>query len=233
LTVNYANNAINSAAANGGGIEVGPQGSPFITWLYDNTSNVWTSGGGISATGNITGGNINTAGNVTVSTSISVNVNNGETAIVNGGANGVGNIGSATTSFNTVFALATSAQYADLAENYTADAEYDPGTVVIFGGDNEITISTDIADERVAGAISTNPAHLMNAALPGIPVALRGRVPVNVIGPVTKGDSLVTSSIAGHAQSVGRSRLYGQAVFAKALETNLEDGKKVIIAVII
>ena len=132
-----------------------------------------------------------------------------------------------------MFAKATSAQYADLAENYVADTEYTPGTVVVFGGDNEITISTDVADERVAGAISTNPAHLMNAAMPGLPVALRGRVPVNVIGPVVKGDSLVTSSTAGHAQSVGRSRLYGQAVFAKSLETNLEDGKKVIIAVII
>ena len=92
---------------------------------------------------------------------------------------------------------------------------------------------TVIADERVAGAISTNPAHLMNAGMPGLPVALRGRIPVNVIGPVTKGDSLVTSPTAGYAQSVGRSRLYGQAVFAKALETNLEDGEKLIIAVIL
>lgn len=176
----------------------------------------------LSVTGNIT------AGNVTVSTG-TVSVGN----IVNNNGNGIGNIGSTGKYFNTVFAKATSAQYADLAENYTADADYAPGTVVIFGGDAEITISTEVADERVAGAISTDPAHLMNAAQPGLPVALRGRVPVNVIGPVTKGDSLITGSIAGHAQSVGRSRLYGQAVFAKALETNLEDGKKVIIAVII
>jgi hypothetical protein len=178
--------------------------------------------GSLSVTGNIT------AGNVTVSTgTISVG------SITNNNSNAVGNIGSASNYFNTVFAKATSAQYADLAENYLADAEYTPGTVVVFGGEQEITISTDVADERVAGAISTNPAHLMNAAMPGLPVALRGRVPVNVVGSVVKGDSLVTSSIAGHAQSVGRSRLYGQAVFAKALETNLEDGKKVIIAVII
>jgi hypothetical protein len=227
LTFNLANNAINSAAANGGGIEVGPVGTPFITWLYNNTANTWTTAGGISATGNLTAGNIATAGVITV------NSGNAVTGIVNGAGNGIGNIGSSTTYFNTVFAKATSAQYADLAENYVADTEYTPGTVVVFGGDNEITISTDVADERVAGAISTNPAHLMNAAMPGLPVALRGRVPVNVIGPVVKGDSLVTSSTAGHAQSVGRSRLYGQAVFAKSLETNLEDGKKVIIAVII
>ena len=219
LTINMANNAINSAAANGGGIEVGPVGNAFITWTYNSTANTWNTGGGISATGNVTaGGHVGT-----------VYTN----SIVNTGSNATGNIGSASTYFNTVFAKATSAQYADLAENYLADADYTAGTVVVFGGDKEITISTDVADERVAGAISTNPAHLMNAAMPGLPVALRGRVPVNVVGPVTKGDSLVTSSIAGHAQSVGRSRLYGQAVFAKSLETNLEDGKKVIIAVII
>jgi hypothetical protein len=185
------------------------------------TGNLLT-GGIISSTGNITGGNLSVGtGTITV------------TNIVNGSANATGNIGTAGGYFNTVFAKATSAQYADLAENYTADGDYAAGTVVIFGGEAEITISTEVADERVAGAISTEPAHLMNAEQPGLPVALRGRVPVQVTGPVTKGDSLVTSSVPGYAQSVGRSRLYGQAVFAKALETNLEDGEKTIIAVIL
>jgi len=225
------------------------------------TAQYYQTSGGVTATGNVVAGNVSTtsnaaitgnlsAGNITTSGSISatgnitgniisaasLNVTTGNITvgnIINYNANATGNIGSATTYFNTVFAKATSAQYADLAENYLSDAEYTAGTVVIFGGTNEITISTDVADERVAGAISTNPAHLMNAAMPGLPVALRGRVPVNVVGPVTKGDSLVTGATAGYAQSVGRSRLYGQAVFAKALETNLEDGKKVILAVII
>jgi len=212
-----------------------------------------TLGGVVSAVGNITGGNITlntatgnieahditlagaanvvgtiTGGNLTVGTgTVSIGL------LVNNNANGVGNIGSSSKYFNTVFAKATSAQYADLAENYTADAEYAPGTVVIFGGEQEITISTEVADERVAGAISTEPAHLMNSGQAGLPVALRGRVPVKLIGAVIKGDGLVTSSVAGYAQSVGRSRLYGQAVFAKALETNLADGEKTIIAVIL
>jgi len=180
------------------------------------------TGGVISATGNITGGNL------TVSTGTITGGN-----IVNSNANGVGNIGSATTYFNTVFALATSAQQADLAEMYLADTDYTAGTVVIFGGDKEITVSQESADERVAGVISAEPAHLMNAGQPGLPVALRGRVPVNVIGPVIKGDSLVTSSTAGHAQSVGRDRSYGQAVFAKALETSTDPGEKTITAVIL
>jgi hypothetical protein len=85
----------------------------------------------------------------------------------------------------------------------------------------------------VAGVISTNPAHLMNAGQPGLPVALRGRVPVKVVGSVVKGDSLVTSSTPGHAHSVGRDRSYGQAVFAKAVETNDNPGEKIIQAVIL
>ena len=164
---------------------------------------------------------------------ITVNSGGAATAIINSASNGVGNIGSSTSTFDTVFAKATTAQYADLAENYQADAEYAAGTVVIFGGEKEITVSNETADERVAGAISTQPAHLMNAGSPGLPVALRGQVPVNVVGPVTKGDSLVTSSTPGFAQSVGRDRSYAQAVFAKSLETNLEDGKKIIVAVIL
>jgi hypothetical protein len=188
--------------------------------------NLLTSGI-VSATGNITGGNLVTAGVVTV------NSGGAAVAIVNGGSNGVGNIGSSNSRFNTVFAVATSAQYADLAENYESDQDYVPGTVVIFGGSKEITVSTVSADERVAGVISTNPAYLMNDTMPGLAVALRGRVPVKVIGPVAKGDSLVTSSVAGYACSVGRDRSYAQAVFAKALENDNNLGEKIIQAVIL
>jgi hypothetical protein len=181
-----------------------------------------TTGGLISATGNITSGNLSVStGTITVGN------------IVNGNGNGVGNIGTSSTYFNTVFAQATSAQYADLAENYVADADYAPGTVVVFGGEEEITISREAADERVAGVVSTHPAYLMNSGQPGVPVALRGRVPVMVTGPVFKGDSLVTSSTSGHAQSVGRDRSYAQAVFAKAIETNVSPGEKIITAVIL
>ena len=215
------------------------------------------TGGLVTATGNITGGNLRTAGVITATGNItggnilfnsgvvsgSGNITGGNVGvgtgtitvgnIVNGNGNGVGNIGTSGTRFNTVFAQATSAQYADLAENYVADADYAPGTVVVFGGEAEITISKDAADERVAGVISTQPAHLMNAGQPGLPVALRGRVPVRVIGPVFKGDSLVTSSTSGHAQSIGRDRSYAQAVFAKSVETNTSPGEKIITAVIL
>ena len=202
-----------------------------------------TLGGIVSATGNITGGNLNATNYTGTTVSVTGNITGGNLSvgtgtvtvgsIVNSNANGVGNIGSSTTYFNTVFAKATSAQYADLAENYLADAEYAPGTVVVFGGEQEITVTTESADERVAGVISTNPAYLMNSGEPGLPVALRGKVPVRLIGPVTKGDSLVTSATPGVAFSVGRERVYGQAVFAKSLESNNTDGEKVILAVIV
>jgi hypothetical protein len=175
---------------------------------------------------NLTGSNISNVATITVNSS-------GNTSIINGGANATGNIGSSTTYFNTAFVTATTALYADLAEKYVADAEYAPGTVVIFGGEKEITVTTESADERVAGVISTNPAYLMNSGEAGLPVALRGKVPVNVVGPVIKGDSLVTSTTAGTAMSVGRNRSYAQAVFAKALETDTNEGIKVIQAVII
>jgi hypothetical protein len=122
--------------------------------------------------------------------------------ILNANANGVGNIGSDGASFNTVFAKATSAQYADLAENYQADAAYAPGTVVVFGGEFEITQSCVSHDSRVAGVVSTDPAFLMNSAAHGLPVALTGRVPCQVQGPVDKGDLLTTSDVPGTAQKL-------------------------------
>jgi hypothetical protein len=214
----------------GGNLATG--GTVSATGNITTTSNLITTGttinsgvattGTISATGNITGGNLSVGtGHVTVGN------------IVNSNGNAVGNIGSSSSYFNRVFATATTALYADLAENYLADAEYAPGTVIIFGGEKEITVTSELADERVAGVVSTNPAYLMNSGESGLPVALRGKVPVRIIGPVIKGDSLVTSTTTGVAVSVGRSREYAQAVFAKSLESNNSDGEKVILAVIV
>jgi hypothetical protein len=149
------------------------------------------------------------------------------------GANTAYNIGSVTSWFQTFYGVSTQAQYADLAEKYEADAEYDVGTVVVFGGDKEITTTNAFADTRVAGVISHNPAYLMNAASEGLPVALRGRVPVRIIGAVSKGDLLVTSTQEGYAQSVGQSSSYPNAVFAKSLTTDGRNGNKVIEAVIL
>jgi hypothetical protein len=166
----------------------------------------------ISATGAITGGAL-TGSSLTVSTG---NVSCGN--IVNTNANGVGNIGSTGTRFNQVFALASSAQYADLAEKYTADAEYAPGTVLVFGGTAEVTVDAADSDSRVAGVVSTNPAFIMNDTLQSahvVTVALTGRVPCLVTGPVHKGDLMVTAGL-GRARAEADPR--PGTIIGKALE---------------
>ena len=139
-------------------------------------------------------------------------------AILNNAGNGIGNIGNATAYFNTAFIKATSAQYADLAEMYVADAEYAAGTVLDFGGHHEVTLSTQTSSTCVAGVVSTNPAHVMNSSVQGthiVTLALAGRVPTCVIGPVTKGAMMVTAG-NGHAQACATPAV--GTVIGKALE---------------
>jgi len=116
-----------------------------------------------------------------------------------------------------ITATATNARYADLAEKYLADKEYEPGTVVVFGGSKEITAATEYMDRRIAGVISTNPAYLMNNDLEGgLPVALTGRVPCKVVGKIRKGDMLVASGAPGIATAEKNPAL--GSVIGKALE---------------
>jgi hypothetical protein len=126
-------------------------------------------------------------------------------------------IGSSSKKYNTVYAKATSAQYADLAEIYESDGEYEVGTVVIFGGEKEITVSSMGADPRVAGVISENPAYLMNNEATGQAVALQGKVPCKVVGVINKGDMLVTHSQHPGVARKGNDPKMG-TVIGKALE---------------
>ena len=221
--------------------------------VIGNIQTVITSVGtlaNLSVTGNIDAGNVNatylkgtllttsqpyitgvgTLTNLTVADTITVNSNNNVTAIINGGGTGIGNIGSSTSGFNTIFAKATTAQYADLAEKYLADAEYAPGTVVIVGGLAEVTASQ--FGYRAIGVVSTNPAYMMNSELDGgTYIALKGRVPVNVIGTVKKGDRLVAAN-NGVAQSLNKV-IPADLVFAIALEDNNNGLIDVIEAIII
>jgi len=120
--------------------------------------------------------------------------------------------------------LATSALYADLAERYEADTAYDAGTVLVIGGEKEVTTTVIYADTRVAGIVSKNPAYMMNSEAGTDEthpyIALKGRVPCKVIGPINKGDLLVTSVHAGYA-CVGQS-VFGGAIIGKALENKSE-----------
>ena len=128
---------------------------------------------------------------------------------------------------------ASSANFADLAEKYVGDQAYEPGTVLVFGGDNEVTICTAKGDRKVAGVVSTDPAYLMNNALKGdtvVELALTGRVPCKVIGTVEKGDMLVTSAIPGYAMVDNDPKL--GTVIGKAVESKDSDGKGVIEVVV-
>jgi len=105
--------------------------------------------------------------------------------------------------------VAREAKYADVAERYHADAVYEPGTVVSFGGEKEITKTISDADKKVAGVLSTDPYAVMNSPhrKPELldeyhpPIALLGRVPTKVIGTVAKGDMMVSSATEGHARA--------------------------------
>ena len=163
---------------------------------------------------------VGTLSALTVSGAITVNSGNNVTAIINGGTSGTGNIGASGATFNTIFAKATTAQYADLAEKYAADAEYEPGTVLCFGGSAEVTVCDHDADRKVAGVVTTNPAYMMNDAIEAehsAAIALQGRVPCKVVGPVALGDMLVSAG-AGRARAEADPKV--GSVIGKALATH-------------
>ena len=207
-------------------------GNATVNGLAVNTSA--TIGTTLGVTGAVTaaGGLQNTPiGNTTASTATFTTVRTGN--VIPSTAN-TSTLGNSTTWYSAVYATAVQSFYADLAEKYIADQIYDPGTVVIFGGTEEITTTDKLGDTRVAGVISTDPAYLMNMTSTGLPVALRGKVPVKIVGQVSKGDLLITSDTPGHGTSVGfRTDYAPNAVFAKSLVDDRSYDARVIWAVIL
>ena len=116
---------------------------------------------------------------------------------------------------------ATSARFGDLAEYYRADAEYDAGTVLMFGGEAEVTIAEGFKTTKVIGVVSTNPGHIMNAEIKeednAALVAFTGRVPTKVVGKIEKGDIIVSSDVSGVATSTDEPKL--GSIIGKALES--------------
>ena len=135
--------------------------------------------------------------------------------------------------FNNIYAVnflgtSTTAKYADLAERYSADADYEPGTVVDFGGTAEVTISNINGSQYVAGVVSTNPAYMMNSDADGLYIALVGRVPCKVTGRVRKGQMMVSN---GDGTARGENNPIMGSVIGKALE-NFSGGTGVIEVVV-
>jgi hypothetical protein len=203
-----------------------------VTQIQNGTSSVQIGASGGNA--NVTiGGTSNVVVFTTNTTFFSGNVST--IGIEKTGANAVGNIGSSSNYFNRVFATATTALYADVAERFEADELLAPGTVVELGGAKEITRAKNDLTETVFGVISTQPAYTMNGGAgddtthPA--VAMTGRVPVQVIGSVRKGDRLVSAG-----NGVARSARAGEAtafnVIGRALVDKLDPDQGTIEAIV-
>lgn len=163
-----------------------------VTQLLQGTAN-----NALYLGGTVASGYMQNTGNQTLTGTLTINTSANPTAIVNGAGNAIGNIGSSSSYFNTIYAQATTALYADVAERFAADEIYEPGTVVELGGSAEITRVQADASDRVFGVISTRPAFTMNGGAGDNdthpPVAMTGRVPVMVTGVVNKGDRLISA----------------------------------------
>lgn len=226
-TITLTNAGVTSVVA---GTAISVSGSTGAVTINNTGVTSAVAGTGVSVSGS--------TGAVTISIGQAVGTGNSPTfagisvpSITHTGTSGTGDIGASGATFGTVWATATSAKYADLAENYQGDRFYNPGTVVMFGGVDEVTVA-DADTTRVAGVVSTNPAHLMNGALQGsnvVPVAFTGRVPCQVIGPVAKGDIMVSAGF-GYAK-VNNTPQVG-TIIGKAL-TDFPIASKGVIEVVV
>ena len=184
--------------------------------------------GYVSSSGvtSIAAGSYLTGGTVTSTGTFAVDATSANTANKVVARDGSGNF-----SAGVVTATATAARYADLAENYVGDAAIEPGTVVEFGGDAEVTACAHDMCARVAGVVSTNPAYLMNNDLEAehvIAVAFTGRVPCKVTGTVRKGDLMVS---AGNGLARAESNPAPGTIIGKALANH--DGAEGVIEVVV
>ena len=182
-----------------------------------------------SVTGNLTGnvtGNLTSSGANTMGTLAMAGTLTSKAIVPD--TDNTYDIGTSSKGYSTVHAKATSAQYADLAEIYETDSTYDVGTVMIFGGEKEVTQSTISNDTRVAGVISENPAHLMNNKSEGQAIALVGKVKCKVHGTISKGDLLTTCEEHPGCAKTTTSPALGSIV-GKAMEDKASDGESVIL----
>ncbi len=182
--------------------------------LGTDTTGNYVGAGAVSGTG--LSGSLSAEGGTFTVTSNATSSNTGGTIVARDGS---GNF-----SAGTVTATATSAQYADLAEMYAADAEIEPGTVVHFAGEGKLAACDTENCRTVAGIVSTDPAHLMNASQEGVALALAGRVPCKVTGVVNAGDLMVS---AGNGMAMANNNATIGTVIGKAIEAN-EGGEGVI-----
>jgi hypothetical protein len=237
VTFNNGGSGVGSGTSFNGGtartVSYNTIGAPSTTGT--NASGTWginVSGSAGSAGSATTAGTVTTAAqpNITsVGTLSSLNVSGTtttgtmqSTTITTGSSSTAGTI---TGDYTLTAGSTLNATYADLAEKYTADADYAPGTVLVFGGEAELSITSQVACQAVAGVVTTNPAQVYNASCVAgegefvVELALIGRVPVRVIGPVMKGDLIVTSEEAGFGCAGNLDTVKPGSIIGKALQS--------------
>ena len=163
------------------------------------------------------------------------NINLGTGVSIVPQSNATSTLGNATSWFSTIYGVSIQAKYADLAERFESDIAYSAGTVVELGGPAEITAVVDDLSDTVFGVISTHAAYLMNAGVGNDTthpaVAVSGRVPVNVIGKIRKGDRLVSAG-NGMARAASKTELTPWNVIGRALQNKLDDGEGTVEAIV-
>ena len=178
-TINLDGNASNILYGNG---IFAAAPSPGVSYGNSNVATFLASFGSntITTTGNITAGNISVGTDAVTLGTLTTGANT--------------TAGTITGNFSLSAGSRLNATFADLAEYYEADNQYEAGTVLAFGGDKEVTLAEDNTT-KVAGVVSTNPAYVMNSSCEGehiVALALQGRVPCKVRGKISKGDMLVS-----------------------------------------
>ena len=202
----------------------------ILSYGYSTTTGDITA---VTAGNGLTGGASSGAATLTVGAGSYITVNANDVAVdattTNTASKVVARDSSGNVAASHFVGTSTQAQYADLAEVYESDANYEPGTVLVIGGDSEVTISDKAGSYKVIGVVSTDPAYLMNSEGNGIPVALRGRVPCKVTGNVNKGDVLIASDTPGHAMvAVAPTKLSPLQIVGRALENKLDASTGII-----
>ena len=250
LAVNGAITQVGTLTISGGFVNAA--GNILSTGAIHNSLTVngtTTSTGFINTSANISAavgvfGAINSTGFINTSANISASQGRFGTIITTGSitptANAAADLGTSLLRYSTIYgvtvnALSVTANYADLAERFEADAPMLPGTVVEIGGLKEITAAVQELSEKVFGVISTAAGFLLNGAagtnVTHPPVAVNGRVPVRVIGQVTKGDRLVSAG-NGLARAALRSEMTAFNVIGRALENKTTTGEGTIEAIV-
>lgn len=237
VTINSSSTSVLALRGNGrvelpGGDPVSPQGIATKNYVDNEITGVIDAIAGA-------GGNISDI-QTELGTFLKKDGTNEITGSIRVNTGGTYNLGNATHKFNSVYATtfsgtSTTAQYADLAERFEADAEYVAGTVVEMGGIAEVTASKDELSDDVFGVVSTRAAYLMNAGAgtdathPAI--AVSGRVPVLVIGTVNKGDRLVSAG-NGRARAATKDEITPWNVIGRSLQTKTTDGEGTVEAIV-